>query len=75
MVSKKVALRAHDRNLIRRRMRAIALEHLSGRIRTGFDLIFMAKNKVKNATFDALRADMENLLRNLSAVARSAIRE
>lgn len=61
VVSKKVAVRANARNLIKRRCRNIVRPHLSslGRAHT---LVFQAKREAAKASFAELKRDILKLL-------------
>ena len=61
VVSKKIAVRATDRNKIRRRCRE-ALKMFLPDIKEPVALIFVAKREVVAATFDEIRNDVQKLL-------------
>ena len=63
VVSKKVAVRATDRNLIKRRCRAIVQSEIQG-ARPGA-YIFYAKKPTAQATYQELERDLKALLKAL----------
>jgi ribonuclease P protein component len=58
VVSKKTALRANERNLIKRRSYAAIRENLP---REGFAYVFTAKSSAKEATFAEIADDVTHL--------------
>ncbi len=60
-VSKKNG-KAHERNLIKRRLRALAQDNLP-HIKAGYDLIFLARMPIKKASFQEIGRDMNYLLK------------
>ena len=64
VVSKKVALRAHDRNLIKRRLRAIIRVFGVQNLRSG-KFIFTAKPSSKEASYQELNADIGKILKQV----------
>ncbi|HWP61657.1 MAG TPA: ribonuclease P protein component [Candidatus Paceibacterota bacterium] len=63
VVSKKVALKAHDRNLIKRRCKEAA-RPLILKMKTPLVLVAYAKKEAAGASFAAIRADLESLLQS-----------
>jgi ribonuclease P protein component len=63
VVSKKVALRAHDRNLLKRRCREVARPHLA-RIHSPLALVLYAKKAAAEQSFAAIRTDINQLLQS-----------
>jgi len=65
VISKKVAKRAHVRNLLKRRMREISRCHLLPRMKTarGVDLLFVARVSATGLDFAELSRDMAFLMR------------
>lgn len=65
VISKKVAKRAHDRNRLKRRLRAICRERLLPRRRPGraWDALFVARSSSPERDFAELTADVETLSR------------
>jgi ribonuclease P protein component len=61
VVSKKIALRAHDRVLIKRRCRA-AIRPLISAVPQGESLVFTAKKAAKGATFRDIERDIQQLV-------------
>ena len=60
-VSKKNG-KAHERNLIKRRLRAAAKEYLT-EISRGYDLVFLARAPIKKANYQEIKRDMSYLLK------------
>ena len=60
-VSKKNG-KAHERNLIKRRLRAAAKEYLT-EISRGSDLVFLARAPIKKANYQEIKRDMSYLLK------------
>lgn len=65
VISKKVAKRAHVRNLLKRRMREISRRQLLPKIKAGrsVDMLFVARPAVLALDFPALCAAMSGLMR------------
>jgi len=65
VISKKVAKRAHVRNLLKRRMREIIRCQLLPRVRAGrsIDMLFVARPPAAALDFAALSRDMADLMR------------
>ena len=65
VISKKIAKRAHDRNLLKRRLREICRLHLLPSARGGrpFDALFVARTAAPSADFARLTAEVETLAR------------
>ena len=61
VVSKKVALRANVRNLIKRRCRAVFRDHMIG-LQDHRIYIFTAKKSAVTASFPEMRADIQKLV-------------
>ena len=66
VVSKKVALRANARNLIKRRFRAIIRSYMAEHAISPATLVITAKKQAKDATFDQIKKDITQLLRAVS---------
>ena len=66
-VSKKVG-KAHDRNRVRRRLRAICRTH-QAEWRRGFDAVFVARAAAQAASFVELEAAVADLMRRADLVA------
>jgi ribonuclease P protein component len=66
-VSKKVG-KAHDRNLVKRRLRAICRAHRR-EWRYGFDAVFVARSAAREASFAELEAAAGDLARRADLVA------
>lgn len=62
VVSKRVALRAHERNLVRRRLRELARAEAS-RLAGGYDVIISAQAASRTAAFRELGGALQQLLR------------
>jgi len=61
-ISKKAARKAHERNLIKRRLREIVRHRVLSRVRSGrFDAVIVARSPALEATFDQLTRDTEYL--------------
>jgi len=60
-ISKKLG-KAHERNLLKRQMREVARKNI-GNITPGFDLIFIARQKIKGKSYQDVEKSMENLLK------------
>lgn len=65
VVPKKVAKKAHDRNLIKRRINHVL--RLCNKSFSTKDYLVFAKNEIKNSEFSTLSADIEKIARNISA--------
>lgn len=63
VISTKVSKRAHDRNLLKRRMREISRVALLPRQCTDADAIFVARKPVLALNYVALQAEMSGLMR------------
>ena len=61
IVSKRVAVRAHERNLIRRRLRELARAELA-QLNTGYDVIVTAQPAARGATYQELGTAVRQLL-------------
>ncbi len=61
VVSKRVAGAAHERNLVRRRLRELARAALPD-VRTGVDVVVIAQTAARTATFQELRLALAQLL-------------
>ena len=61
IVSKRVAVRAHERNLLRRRLRELARLELS-RLSSGFDIIISAQPVARTASYQELAVALTQLL-------------
>jgi ribonuclease P protein component len=61
IVSKRVAMRAHERNLIRRRLRELARAELA-RLSTGYDVVVTAQPSAKGASYQELGTALRTLL-------------
>lgn len=61
IVSKRVAMRAHERNLVRRRLRELARAELA-RLGTGYDVIVTAQPPARGATYRELGTALRTLL-------------
>ena len=64
VVSKKTANKAHDRNLIKRRCRAVIRD---ASVKHPFALVFTAKRSAREATFADVSLDVTSLLNKASA--------
>ncbi|MFA6392074.1 MAG: ribonuclease P protein component [Patescibacteria group bacterium] len=62
VISKKIYKNSVDRNLLKRRMRAIIKKQLPN-IFSGYDFIISARPGVKNKSFKEIEADIEKLFR------------
>lgn len=62
IVSAKIASRAHDRNLVKRRLRS-AVRFLLPNIRQGFDVAIWPKAKAKGMKYQILADDLKNLFK------------
>ena len=62
VVGKRVAARAHERNLLRRRLRELARAALP-RLEGGVDVVVLAQPAAREAPFAALAAALSQLLR------------
>ena len=65
-VSKKNG-KAHERNLIKRRMRAVAHEELA-KIKPGHELVFLARTPIKHASYQEIKRDMNYLLKKSGVI-------
>ncbi len=74
VISKKVAKRAHVRNLLKRRMREISRCQLLPRTqsRRGADMLFVARPASLALDFAGLSAEMAGLLRQSGLLTESA---
>ena len=63
VISKKVAKRAHDRNLLKRRLREISRRHLLPEAVRPFDALFVARTSATDADFAQLTAEVTSLAR------------
>jgi ribonuclease P protein component len=61
IVGKRVAMRAHERNLVRRRLRELARAELA-RLGTGYDVIVAAQPPAKGASYQELGTALRTLL-------------
>lgn len=64
-VSKRISKRAVDRNLLKRRFRAIVNELPAEKFGAGFDYVFIARNDVLTREYADLRGDVEYTLRKI----------
>ena len=62
IVSAKIAPKAHDRNLVKRRLRS-AVRFLLPNIQSGFDVAIWPKAKVKGIEFQVLIDSLKNLFK------------
>src|SRR3989344_8314656 len=62
IVSTKIASKAHDRNLVKRRLRS-AVRFLLPNIQSGFDVAIWPKAKVKGIEFQVLIDSLKNLFK------------
>ncbi len=62
IVSTKIAPRAHDRNLVKRRLRS-AVRFLLPNIRPGFDVAIWPKAKAKGTEYRVLADSLKNLFK------------
>ena len=67
VVSKKVSLRASDRNLIKRRCRAVLSSKIT-HIESPVALVLNAKREALSATFAQLRDDIDRLLSRIRSI-------
>ena len=65
-VSKKNG-KAHERNLIKRRLRALAWEELR-KMHPGYDLVFLARAPIKAASYQEIKRDMNYLLKKSGVI-------
>jgi len=63
VVSKKVALKAHDRNLLKRRCREAARTYLK-HLKAPLALVAQAKKQAVGASFADIREDIKNLIQS-----------
>ena len=63
VVSKKVAPKAHDRNLIKRRCREAIRPHLK-EMQAPLALVLHARKEVVGTSFASIREDLDNLLQS-----------
>ena len=72
VISKKIAKRAHDRNLLKRRLREICRHDLMPRLRPGavVDALFVTRAPAPTATFAELAADVGLLSRQAGLLVR-----
>lgn len=61
VVSKRVALRAHERNLIRRRLRELARTRLD-QVAPGYDVVITAQTAARSAGYQELGGALHQLL-------------
>lgn len=61
IVGKRVALRAHERNLVRRRLRELTRAELA-HVSTGYDVLMTAQPVARGATYQELGAAVRQLL-------------
>jgi len=59
-ISKKIG-KAHERNHLKRQLREIARKNLKN-LKPGFDLIFIARQKIKGKSYRDVEKSMESLL-------------
>ncbi|HEY4516987.1 MAG TPA: ribonuclease P protein component [Candidatus Paceibacterota bacterium] len=64
VVSKKTALKAHDRNLLKRRCREVLRPHIKT-LKHPYALVLQAKKQARGASFSEIREDVENLVQSL----------
>ena len=68
-ISKKAARRAHERNLVKRRLREIVRLNVLGRVRPGrFDAVIVARSPSVEAGFKQLAEDIEHLFTKAGAL-------
>ncbi|MDD5696510.1 MAG: ribonuclease P protein component [Candidatus Pacebacteria bacterium] len=67
IVSKKVSLKAVERNKIRRRMRESVRKVLST-LKGGWDIIIIASPRIKKSSFDEIRGEIEKAFKNIKNV-------
>ena len=60
-LSKKIG-KAHTRNLVKRRLRAIAFDWVK-LMKDNFNVVFIGKPGIENLTFSQIREEMENLIK------------
>ena len=70
VVSTKVAKKAVVRNLVKRRMREIARKVI-GKMQSGVDVVFMAKQESTSMTFAELERSMLDLLTKSGIIAKT----
>ena len=67
-ISKKAARKAHERNLVKRRLREIVRLFILARIRPGrFDAVIVARSSAVEARFSELAGDVEYLFKKAGA--------
>ena len=64
IVSKKISLRAHERNKVKRTLRAIIGKNLNS-MKNGVDIVFLAKHGILKANFDKIEKEVKNVLENI----------
>ena len=64
-VSKKVSKKAVERNLIKRRLRAIARELYKTHGQNGYRYVLIARKQAVSRSFETLKGDVEYALRHL----------
>jgi len=67
IVSKKVSLKAVERNKIRRRLRESVREVLDT-LKGGLDIIIIASPRIKKSSFDEIREEIEKGFKNINNV-------
>ena len=73
VISKKTARRAHERNLIKRRLREACRTELLPKIEPaiGFDALFVARSPAITMSYARLAADVETLCRQAGLLLRA----
>ena|SRR5260221_12332139 len=64
IVSKKISLRAHERNKVKRVLRAIIGKNLET-VKKGVDIVFIAKKLILKTPFDKIEKEVKNVLENI----------
>lgn len=67
IITTKKAGKAHERNHVRRLIRASLVED-GAALKTGYDLVFIARWRAKEATFAEIRREVATLTRKLSLI-------
>lgn len=66
IVSKKISMKAHERNRVKRILREVARENLDS-VKQGFDFVVVAKVGILHATHGTIETELTNAIKDLQS--------